>query len=605
MAIQTRGKAVHAANLGLYFDRPPLLVPERGLITGRNFRITNGQVNNLNVGWREFNGGINLDGKPVLLIEQFQPQGGVRKTIFGNTTDLFQYVSGTLSYITPRYGTGTISVTNGSKTVTGTGTAWETAGVKAGDFICLGADEVDPGATWYEIASVDSETQITLLDEYAGSTSAGEAYTIRLTFTSNILQPYETEIFRNGTNLGSGSDGDRWYATNGVDPIVAWDGLTDQVYRPALGDIDTCRALRRFKNTMVYIAPTISGALSPGVVRTSAIGQPENVATLEAAQFIINDSDDPLLTAEQIGEQLAIYASKAIILAQFVGPPLMYVFRTAVAGYGPRSSRALVRFPSQHIFFGADGQYSFDGVNAHQINTHVWREIARISTPTRAALAQGIVDEANAELIWVVPTNNDGGDSPEVAFVGHYLEDVGDAPMPHSTRDLAATAMGYYLREGALTFADLEGIRFDELWVRWNDQSIQSEFPQLLFGTSDGDIFELNAPDQNGTAPISFVRFSRRPLVDSRRNGVVHRVYPNYEHRENDSLTVKIRLFDSPNGDLRSDAEYTLKMDGEERFAPFRDSGRFVEVEFGSGPSAPGQWALEGYDMDTSVGGSR
>src|SRR5690606_39015668 len=170
-----------------------------------------------------------LDGKPVLLIEQFQPRGGVRKTIFGNTTDLFQYVSGTLSYITPRYGTGTISVTNGSKTVTGTGTAWETAGVKAGDLICLGADVVDPGATWYEIASGDSETQITLLNEHAESTSAGEAYTIRLTFTSNILQPYETEASRNGTNLGSGSDGARWYATNGVDPIVAWDGSTDQV----------------------------------------------------------------------------------------------------------------------------------------------------------------------------------------------------------------------------------------------------------------------------------------------------------------------------------------------------------------------------------------
>src|SRR5690606_39964108 len=115
------------------------------------------------------------------------------------------------------------------------------------------------------------------------------------------------------------------------------------------------------------------------------------------------------------------------------------------------------------LFFGADGQYSIDGMTAHQIKNHVWREIARISAPTRAALGQGIVDEANAELIWVVPTNDDEGDSPEVAIVGHYLEDVGDAPMPHSTRDLPATAMGYYLREGALTFADLEGITFDEL----------------------------------------------------------------------------------------------------------------------------------------------
>jgi hypothetical protein len=51
MAIQERGKAVHGANLGLYLDRPPLLVPERGLSAGLNFRITNAQLTNRNVGW--------------------------------------------------------------------------------------------------------------------------------------------------------------------------------------------------------------------------------------------------------------------------------------------------------------------------------------------------------------------------------------------------------------------------------------------------------------------------------------------------------------------------------------------------------------------------
>ncbi len=48
-----------------------------------------------------------------------------------------------------------------------------------------------------------------------------------------------------------------------------------------------------------------------------------------------------------------------------------------------------------------------------------------------------------------------------------------------------------------------------------------------------------------------------------------------------------------------------MPLDGSQRFAPFRNEARFVEVEFGTGPSTPGQWALEGYDMDTVEAGSR
>lgn len=606
MAVIRAGKAVHAANLGLYLDRPPLLVPERGLAGGNNFRITDGQVTNFNVGWAKFND-INLDGKPVTLIEEFHPQGGIRKVIFGNTTDLFQFAQDTLSYITPRYGTGTISVTNGSATVTGSGTAWETAGIKAGDFIALGADETDPAATWYEVESVDSETQITLTENYAGSTSSGEAYTIRKTFTADIFTPYATEVFRNADVPGT--NGDRWYATNGINPVVAWDGKEDQVYVPDLGDISTCVSLRRYKNTMVFVAPTVSGTFQGGMIRTSAIGQPENTATLEAAQFIIHDGDDPLVTARPIGEQLAIYAEKAIYLAQFVGPPIMFVFRAAVPGYGTKSHRGVVVFPNHHLFIANDGQYKFDGVAAAPHAMHVWSNVAGRISPNRPELIQGLIDEGNAELLWVVPLNSDADSEegpPEIAYVGHYLEEVGEQnPMPHSVRQLPATALGTYRKETTLTFDELD-IPFNEALFRWDDSSIQSQFAQVLFGTNDGDIMQLGESTQDGTEPTSFVRFSRRPLVDSRRNGVVHRVYPHDQFTGVGDLTVNLRLFDSPNTTtVKEQVEYLLPLDGTERFAPFRASARFVEVEFGSGPSASGRWSIEGYDMDVVPGGDR
>jgi hypothetical protein len=611
MAIQTRGKAVHAANLGLYLDRPNLLVPERGLCDGSlNFRITNAQLTNHNVGWSSFND-LNLDGKPVLLIEEFEPTGGTRKLILGNTTDLFQYVSSTLTYITPIYATGTVTVTAADETVTLVGGNFTTAGIKPGDFIFFGAaDEDDPAATgnggWYEVASVTDATHLELTTD--GPTVAGVAYTIRLTFTSSMFEPYLTETFRNAVNV-IGTDGDRWYATNGADKIVGWDGVTAQVYYSHSG-VDTCKALRRFKNTLHLIAPTIGGALNPGRVVTSAIGEPENTSTLEATSIIIGDGDVPLIAAQRIGELLAYYSEREIILAQFVGAPIMFVFRQAVAGYGARSPRGIVRFPTHHTLFATDGQYNFDGVSATQSSSHVWKEVTRRSSPNRTELVQGIIDEGNAELLWVVPLNSDADADdgpPEHAYVGHYLEDSGEFPMPHSFRDLPATAVGTYLSQSQLTFAQLtEG--FDEYSIRWDDQQIQVAFPQVLFGTADGDIFQLNSQTQDGTVPVSFVRFSRRPLVDSRFNGIVTRVYPSadFQLTSTDEMTINLRLFDSPNSvDARQEVEYTILLDGSQRFAPFRCSGRFVEAEFGTGPTHSGLWRLEGYDMDVAPGGER
>jgi len=76
-----------------------------------------------------------------------------------------------------QYQTGTVNVTNGSNVVTGSGTAWD-VNVAAGDLF-----KVSGEAAIYEIASVDSATQITLTANYAGATNTGLSYAIIRDFT--------------------------------------------------------------------------------------------------------------------------------------------------------------------------------------------------------------------------------------------------------------------------------------------------------------------------------------------------------------------------------------------------------------------------------------
>ena len=72
------------------------------------------------------------------------------------------------------YRTGTISVSNGSTSVTGSGTAWVGV-VRKGDAL------VAPDGRSYEITSVNSNTSLTLGSAYQGSSASGSEYAVQPT----------------------------------------------------------------------------------------------------------------------------------------------------------------------------------------------------------------------------------------------------------------------------------------------------------------------------------------------------------------------------------------------------------------------------------------
>lgn len=106
-----------------------------------------------------------------------------------------------------QYKTGSVTVTNGSATVTGLGTLWS-AEVSAGDiFTIVGSN------AWYEVASVASNTSLTLTANYGGTSASGASYAITRDFTTNNGWPYPQKgdietaslIKRALTDIDSGS----------------------------------------------------------------------------------------------------------------------------------------------------------------------------------------------------------------------------------------------------------------------------------------------------------------------------------------------------------------------------------------------------------------
>ena len=622
-------------SLGLYLDRPPLQIPDQGMTDCLNVRLKEGDVRNENMGWATFppdtgsNSPINLDSADVLLIDQFILRSGLSYLILANRYDLFLYDDNleTISYITPLYTAGTVSgiVFGGpDSTVTGVGTAWDTTttarngltNVIVGDWIHFGtANEQSQTATWYQVTSVDSPTQIQVAGD--ASSEATGAYTVRQTFTGDVENCWYTATFPSA-DTGSGFE-DRWYATNGIDSVIGYKGPTvtpNGAYYTDLGF--TCRTLLYDNNMMLYMNLVESGADKPQAVRNSDIAFPEVVdGTGFSSEFTVVNGTDPILRAKTLGDIVVVYGGGkgSISTMQFVGDPFIYAVRTAVTNRGLFAEGSLADFGNFHEILSSDTVYRFDGVGINEYASHVWREVLRTMAPNRVNRALTHIDEENGEVQWVVPlTTDDTGDmgAATTAYTEHYLEEVGGAPTPFTIRDLPATAMGFHDRQTTLTWDDIQ-----EQWqnanFRWNDRFFAASFPFSLFGDSNGYVFILNSRDhqQDGAStalPIqSFWRTPRRATSDGNNNGLVQRIEPYASIRASAaySLGVEVHGTDRAQGDtsLLSFSGFNLTGSGN-RFVSPRAATRYVEVVFGTtGIDRP--WEMGGFGMTVRAMGSR
>ena len=85
------------------------------------------------------------------------------------------------------YRTGTVAVTNGSKTVTGVGTLFTTA-VNAGDAFALVDANLNPTGAWYEVESVTNNTTLVLKQSYDGTTGSNKQYCV-FNLVGNMTTP--------------------------------------------------------------------------------------------------------------------------------------------------------------------------------------------------------------------------------------------------------------------------------------------------------------------------------------------------------------------------------------------------------------------------------
>lgn len=544
---------------------------------------------------------------PAMSSDRFITRDSGEHVLFFTDRNIFRLISdeNRVVYMNPAYSTGTVSASGTA--LTGVGTDWSPL-IKAGDEIAFGtATQNDPGAQWYTIQTVTNDTSITL-DESVVETVSGAAYTIRRTFTGAKDDVWATETF---VAPDDGTGDDLYFVTNGVDPICTWDASdTFFLSQEALGF--TCRFLSVFKNMMIYANVTeTSGDFLPTDFINSDVGDPLEVGTGLAGQFRVHDGPDHIRNIEDLGDNLVVYSERTITHVQFVGDPLVFIFREASSGIGLIASRLLADFGDYHEFVGHDSLYKFDGVSVQEIGKQLWREILRTRDPVRHEMGFCHFDEENGELHYIVALTSDSsvgveGGTPEISFPEHYLEEVGETlPRPFSKRSMPFNGSGFGNVSGALTWNELTE-PWETYTFKWNDSFLFAAFPLNLMCGDDGRIYTINiSSTANGDALASFVTFPRRmpAAANQYAAGLVSRVYP-YVTPGTGTMFVTTRYYDHPEGEfVRSQVDdFDMSLPQEGHFvAPYR-KGRAFDVTFST---VTEDYEIGGYDCEIKLEGRR
>ena len=625
-----RREAFFPLGRGLYLDRPRVDVPRGGLVEALNVRVERSTITNENCGWQNFPlnavSSLNLEQRAVLGITNHVARLGSRTPVFATDRDLYQFTAATgdVQYLNPRVETGTVTIVGTAATFS---IDIQAAGVKAGDYLHRSVAgqrgtpvSVVPVSDWTRIATVTGPTTATLAS--APGNVTGVAYTIRRTFTGGMTGIWDFEMFPDAPGAV-----DLLFATNGVDDLWKWDGAATQVtLLSSLGF--KCRTIVRASNIMLYGALTESGVFKPGEVRTSAIAAPENVTTLEAAEFNVGRGNAPIVALRRLHENVVVYKGGdeigSVHIMEFVGEPKKWDVRTVVDNRGPRSMRSIALFPNYHEFLSHDQAYRFDGsTQPVPLAPQVLRAAAQAFDSSRAEQAIAHVAEEYGEVLWVLPTATDMIPSglaeavPQTALATHYVEEERLSQGRFVAREAPATkrevpnvtAIGAVYRESALRFSDLPQ-QFALSQFPFNDRFFSGVYPQMVLGDAQGNLWLGNLGSSKAGAAMRSAVQLQRIAGDSgagRRTGILKRVFPQIAKKDAATYSVSVKVYGADDTENPSTLRHTRGV-AVNKSPPLHTmplvNARWFDVLFET-TGADQSWRMSGVFIDRELAGER
>lgn len=339
----------------------------------------------------------------VQAIPIYRTNAGTQYTLILTDNDLAKVTGAsddeTYQYLTDTYVTGSITdVTD--DTVTGSGTSWESSGLEAGDKFVLDDDHTaaeEPDAYWAIIESIDSDSQITLTANYAGTATTG-TYKARKVYTCPTNERWQfasvagTFCFANGNTVMQYWDGSSDYATS-LDTTYA-----NQV-----------RYCTTFANRLItadmYYPPDL--ARNPNILRWSKEGDPTNWTDVTSGFNEFIDTREPIVGVAPIGDNLFVFKNTSYYIGSRTGQATNPIaFPDHMEGIGLYAPYSLVGVMGTLVWMGIDDFYMMNGNIPTSIGGAIRSQFFDLVSDDEAKSVFGINNVRYNEVLWVANTSD-------------------------------------------------------------------------------------------------------------------------------------------------------------------------------------------------------
>ena len=352
------------------------------------------------------------DDTEVQQIVIYQLKDGNSYTMYLTPGNLHQKEtsgSNTWSYKTETYTTGTITGVSGT-TVTGSSTAWNTAGLEAGDKFIVDSDHsaaIEEDSDWGTISSITDDTHLELTASYS---NASGTYKARKVYTTPTDERWAYALvddqfcFTNGnTNLqsypGSGYASDCDTSVSGAVAI-----------KP--------RYCLAYANRLVIA--DYGSTRNPQGVAWSAEGDPNTFNSADddtAGSAIFLETESRITGLGNVGTMLVVYKEEALIFGNRTGIDTAPIqFSKDRPGIGCVAPYSIIPFMGKNAFIGREDFYTIEANIPTPIGGAIRDDFFRTVGKTEAKKAWGYHNADDSTLNWFSTT-----DEGNFSFVWNYV----------------------------------------------------------------------------------------------------------------------------------------------------------------------------------------
>jgi hypothetical protein len=292
-------------------------------------------------------------------------------------------------------------------------TTLQTDGIAAGDYFILDEDHTsdeEPDSSWKVIASVDSETQLTLSSAY------GKAVTSPGNDDAKIRKVY----------TGPGTNGSWGHCV--VNDTLIFCNKNDYVQKFAPADtyasaVDTTNAVNwkycvTFANRAILANEQTSGDTDALGIQWSKENDPTDWTDSTAGSASLESTADELTGLGKLGSYLVVFTPNSMIFGYRTGVATSPIaFQDEKVGIGAYAPNSIIHANGTIYFMGQHNFYKLDGTTAVPIGNAVREEIFENEVPDNVKLFKVAHNPLEHEIWWFKSHD-------QYAYVYDYLREI-------------------------------------------------------------------------------------------------------------------------------------------------------------------------------------